>query len=101
MFTIFTMSRREIIKAANRRISGKLSCSSISTALYRSGGEDVPSFLQEQLGSARPRLTAQQKAVFDALISGELKVSLTSKGSIGGLVVCLRVGHFGGDRCAF
>lgn len=106
--SIGTMSRAEIIKAANSHIRAQgLKVLSISSALSRAGGasrtpedlsvvaystpclgkSDMQRYLLHCLGDFRSALTVKQRAVFDALLEGELHVALDDKGRIAALAV--------------
>lgn len=85
--SIFDMSRAEIIKAANSRIKSRhATCLSISSVL-RAGGSDVKQTLRSSVRQAREDLTQKQRLVYDALLSGELKVVMDD-GVFSVLAVC-------------
>ena len=51
------------------------------------GMPDMQHYLQHCLGDFRSALTVKQRAVFDALLEGELHVALDDKGRIAALAV--------------
>ena len=106
--SIGEMSRAEIIKAANSHIRAQgLKVLSISSALSRACGatrtseessavacgmpcacrSDMQHYLLHSLGVFRSALTVKQRAVFDALLKGDLHVALDTKGRIASLAI--------------
>lgn len=83
------LSRAEIIKAANSRIKAKgLKVTTISSALSRAGEHDVKAFLHSSFDTVCDAMTQKQRLIYNALLSGDLRVKLQDKGQIDAIVVC-------------